>query len=137
MGANGQILRLACALSVWCVVGCTSWSETANDGSVTTHVIGYAKIRHPPPWCSGEPPQVSDVAHVGISLGAEGLLLGYGARTLVSFPPSEPGYLFVNVRNEEDLHRVIEILRQEQMKGYPLCLTINAIGASPEFSGTP
>ena len=127
--ANVRILRLACVLSMLRLAGCVSWSGTAADGTVTTHIIGYAKVKHPSVWSSGELPQVSDVTHMGISLAPEGFVLGYGNKTLVSFPPSDQGYLFIDVRSEEDLRRVIGILQQEQLKEYPLCLAINAIGS--------
>lgn len=137
MPANVRILRLACVLSMLRLAGCVSWSDTADDGSVTSHIVGYAKVKHPPVWSSGESPQVSDVTHLGISFGGEGLVLGYGNKTLVSFPPSDHGYLFIDVRSEEDLRCVIGILQHEQLKGYPLCLTINTIGPSREPSVTP
>lgn len=130
--ANVQVLQLACVLSILQLAGCASWSDTSDDGSVTTHILGYTKIRHPLVWSSGESPQISDFAHIGVSFGQEGMVLGYGDNTLVSLPPSEHGYLFIDVRSEDDLRRVIGILQNEQLKEHQLCLTINAIRISQE-----
>ena len=74
---------------------------------------------------------------MGILLGSEGFLLGSSRQTLVSFPPTEQGYLFVDVRSDEDLNRVIEILQNEHFQGYVPCLTTNAIAGCPERSVTP
>ena len=130
MSAKVRVLRVTCVLGMLWLTGCVSGTETADDGSRTTHILGYTKVRRPATWSSGEPARISAVARIGASFGSEGLLLGYDDRTLVRFPPSDRGYLFIDVRSEEDLQRVIEIIQQEQFKGYPLCLSIDAIGPS-------
>ncbi len=130
ISANLRILQLACLFSMLRVAGCVSWSDTASDGSMTTHVIGYTKVKHPPIWASEESPQVFDITNIGVSFSREGMILGYGNKALVSFPPSDHGYILIDVRSEKDLQHVIGILQHEQNKRYPVCLTINAIGAS-------
>jgi hypothetical protein len=137
MSVNMRRLCVALVLEVLGLTGCVSWSHKADDGSRTTHILGYTRVRQPAVWSSGQPPCLSAVARLGISLGGDGLLLGYDDRTLVSFPPSEHGYLFFNVRSEEDLQRVLEIIQREEFREYPLCLTVNALGASSKSAALP
>ncbi len=137
MSVNARRLGVVLVLGMLGLTGCVSWSQKADDASRTTHILGYTKVRRPAVWSSGPPPCLSAVARLGISLGSDGLLLGYDDRTLVSFPPSEPGCLFINVRSDEDLQRVLEIIQREEFKEYPLCLTVNVLGASAKPSALP
>jgi hypothetical protein len=41
------------------------------------------------------------------------------------------------VRSEEDLQRVIHVLEHEELKEYPLCVTIDTIGPSTRSSVVP
>ncbi len=86
-----RIVRLISMGLLLCSVGCISWTGGKREGGSIRHIVGYARVNRPPAWSSGEPPQISQVAEVGVSLGREGFLLGYGDRTVVTLPPGERG----------------------------------------------